>query len=62
MARLVWCQPDTVEGYFNLLEEDIMIYLGMPGCRYLSELPREPWVGGRFAYQIPLLLGFKSHD
>jgi energy-coupling factor transporter ATP-binding protein EcfA2 len=46
-------QPDAVEGYFNLLEENIMIYLGMPGCRYLSELPREPWVGGRFAYQIP---------
>ncbi|MFP3196459.1 MAG: hypothetical protein RXQ74_06280 [Caldivirga sp.] len=30
-----------------------MIYLGMPSCRYLSELPREPWGGGRFAYQIP---------
>jgi hypothetical protein len=46
-------QPDAVEGFFNLLRENIMIYLGLPGLEALSEMPSEPWVGRDFAYQIP---------
>ncbi|MDT7902723.1 MAG: ATP-binding protein [Caldivirga sp.] len=46
-------QPDAVEGFFNLLRENIMIYLGLPGLEVLSEMPSEPWIGKDFAYQIP---------
>ncbi|MFP3237929.1 MAG: hypothetical protein RXQ00_01860 [Caldivirga sp.] len=46
-------QPDAVRGVFGLLEENIMIYLGIPGLKSLSELPSEPWVGGDYAYQVP---------
>jgi hypothetical protein len=46
-------QPDAVEGFFNLLRENIMIYLGLPGLEALSEMPSEPWAGRGFAYQIP---------
>ena len=46
-------QPDAVEGVLGLLEENIMIYIGLPGLEALSELPNEPWVGKRYAYQIP---------
>jgi len=46
-------QPDAVEGFFNLLRENTMIYLGLPGLEALSEMPSEPWIGKYFAYQIP---------
>jgi len=42
-----------VRGVFGLLEENIMIYLGIPGLESLSELPSEPWVGGDYAYHVP---------
>jgi len=46
-------QPDAVRGVFGLLEDNIMIYLGIPGLESLSELPSEPWVGGDYAYHVP---------
>ena len=46
-------QPDAVEGFFNPLRENTMIYLGLPGLEALSEMPSEPWIGKYFAYQIP---------
>jgi energy-coupling factor transporter ATP-binding protein EcfA2 len=46
-------QPDAVEGFFNLLRENTMIYLGLPGLEALSKMPSEPWIGKYFAYQIP---------
>ena len=46
-------QPDAVEGFFNLLRENTMIYLGLPGLEALSEMPSEPWIGKYFVYQIP---------
>jgi len=46
-------QPDAVEGVLGLLEENVMIYVGLPGLEALSELPNEPWIGKRYAYQIP---------
>ncbi|MFP3316690.1 MAG: hypothetical protein RXN91_10175 [Caldivirga sp.] len=42
-----------MRGVFGLLEENIMIYLGIPGLESLSELPSELWVGGDYAYQVP---------
>jgi len=47
-------QPDTVRGVFSLFEGNIMIYLGISGLELLSELPSEPWVGGDYAYQVPV--------
>jgi len=46
-------QPDAVRGVFGLLEENIMIYLGIPGLESLSELPSEPWVGGGLCIPSP---------
>jgi len=45
--------PDAVMGYFGLLESNVIINVRLPGTVYLSELPREPWVGRWYAYQIP---------
>ncbi|MCG2864036.1 MAG: KAP family NTPase [Vulcanisaeta sp.] len=44
-------QPDAVEGDYGFLENNIMINL--TGAEHLSELPTEPWIGKRYAYQIP---------
>ena len=49
-------QPDAVRGVFGLLEENIMIYLGIPGLESLSELPSEPWVGGGLCIPSPSIL------
>ncbi len=46
-------QPDAIEGAAKFLENNVMIKTRMRGIKYLSELPREPWVGSDFAYQIP---------
>ena len=43
-----------MRGVFSLLEKNIMIYLGIPGLELLSELPSELWVGGDYAYQVPV--------
>ncbi|MCG2893069.1 MAG: hypothetical protein L7H00_05990, partial [Vulcanisaeta sp.] len=46
-------QPDAIEGAAKFLENNVMIKTRMRGIKYLFELPREPWVGSDFAYQIP---------
>ena len=46
-------QPNTIEGAARFLENNVMIKIRMRGAKYLSELPREPWVESDFAYQIP---------
>jgi hypothetical protein len=44
-------QPDAVEGDYGLLENNIVINL--TGAEHLSGLSTEPWIGKRYAYQIP---------